>query len=128
MLMGKHSFSVFMRSVFVACVLCIYAVFLLHCLAQDNGGPSKGGFLNSIYLCNEINDTCVYTKCYSGKSSIIQETTFIRTTFVLARIVIIYQTNNVGPRGGHLLGVCADLKPTKSEPPTPTRAPDNSPV
>ena len=32
-------------------------------LAQDKGGPSKGGFLNnilfSLYLCNEINGMCI---------------------------------------------------------------------
>ena len=39
-------------------------------MAQDKGGPSKGGFLNNIlssytdmYLCGEINGTvCVYTQ------------------------------------------------------------------
>ena len=61
-------------------------------LAQDKGGPSKGGFLNNrlfsstdLYLCNEINGMCKYTINYSGKSYIIQETTSTRTTFVLAR-------------------------------------------
>ena len=36
------------------------------CLAQDKGGPSKGGFLNKrlcsyahLYLCNEINGMCM---------------------------------------------------------------------
>ena len=39
---------------------------LLHNLAQDKGGPSKGGFLNNMsfsytdmYLCNEINGMCI---------------------------------------------------------------------
>ena len=41
-------------------------------LAQDKGGPSKGGFLNNplfshtdLYLCNEINGMCIYTINYS---------------------------------------------------------------
>ena len=62
-------------------------------LAQDKGGPSKGGFLNNrlfsytdLYLCNEINGMCILAITYSGKSSNIQETTFTRTTFVLARM------------------------------------------
>ena len=36
-------------------------------LAQDKGGPSKGGFLNNLifsytdlYSCNEINGMCIY--------------------------------------------------------------------
>ena len=60
-------------------------------LAQDKGGHSKGGFLNNqlfsytnLYLCNEINGTCILIMYYSG-TNIIQETTFTRTTFVLAR-------------------------------------------
>ena len=42
-------------------------------LAQDEGGPSKGGFLNNQLfsftdlLCNEINDMCIYITCSSGK-------------------------------------------------------------
>ena len=59
-------------------------------LVQDKGGPSKGGFLNNrsfsytdLYLCDEINGTCIQIIHYSGKSSNNQETTFTRTTFVL---------------------------------------------
>ena len=37
-------------------------------------------------MCNEINGMCIYIIHYSGKSNIFQETTFTRTTFVLARI------------------------------------------
>ena len=48
-------------------------------LAQDKGGPSKGGFLNNIYIyiyicshtdlyvCNEINGRCLQAIYYSGK-------------------------------------------------------------
>ena len=62
-------------------------------LAQDKGGPSKGGFLNSrlvsytdLYLCNDINGMCIYITYYSGKIYFFQEATFTRTTFVLARL------------------------------------------
>ena len=61
-------------------------------LAQDKGGPSKGGFLNNrlfsymdVYLCNELSGMCMKITYDLGQSSIIQETTFTRTTFVLAR-------------------------------------------
>ena len=80
-------------------------------LAQDEGCPSKVGFLNNIllsytdiyiyiyiYLCNEINDMYIYIIYYSGKYHILQETTFTRTTFVLARAlytyIYIYTYNN----------------------------------
>ena len=72
-------------------------------LAQDEGCPSKVGFLNNIllsytdiyiyiyiYLCNEINDMYIYIIYYSGKYHILQETTFTRTTFVLARALYTY--------------------------------------
>ena len=63
---------------------------LFQSLAQDKGGPSKGGFLNnmiSIYgsVCAMKLMACAYKQThYSGISYIIQETTFIGTTFVLA--------------------------------------------
>ena len=49
-------------------VICVHmsVCVCLMCLAQDKGGPSKGGLLNSIlllytvtYVCNEINGMCI---------------------------------------------------------------------
>ena len=74
-------------------IVCLFVI--VHFFAQDKGGPSKGGFLihrlfsnTDLYLCNEIKSMCVYITCYSGQSSIIQETTFTRTPLVLARVLV----------------------------------------
>ena len=55
---------------YLLCICCGALVKIhittLYVLAQDKGGPSKGGFLNNrlfsytdLYLCNEINGMCM---------------------------------------------------------------------
>ena len=81
-------------------------------LWRKTKGPSKGGLLNNmlfpyagICLCHEINGMCMWITYYSEEYSIIQETTFTRTTFVLARSA--FETSAGRPRPGAARSVMA---------------------